>query len=57
VDRVAQQVAEKAIVAYLYAQGEEVVIGNSVEALARWAVEYGPSFESLREAVAPLDGY
>jgi HEPN domain-containing protein len=54
---VAQQVAEKAIVAYLYAQGEEVVIGHSVEALARWAAEYDPEFESLREAVAPLDGY
>ncbi len=54
---VAQQVAEKALKAYLYAQGEEVVIGRSVEALCRWATEYDPTFESLRQEVAPLDGY
>ena len=54
---VAQQVAEKALKAFLYAQGEEVVIGHSVEVLSRWAAEYDADFEALREAVAPLDGY
>jgi HEPN domain-containing protein len=54
---VAQQVAEKALKAFLYAQGEEVVIGHSVEALSRWAAEYDADFGILREAVAPLDGY
>ena len=54
---VAQQVAEKAIKAFLYAQGEEIVIGHSVEALSRWAAEYDADFETLREATAPLDGY
>ena len=54
---VAQQVAEKALKAFLYAQGEEVVIGHSVEALSRWAAEYDADFAVLREAVAPLDGY
>lgn len=54
---VAQQVAEKALKAFLYARGEEVVIGHSVEALARWAAEYDPQFETLRQAVAPLDAY
>ncbi len=54
---VAQQIAEKALKAFLYAQGEEVVIGHSVEALSRWAAEYDPDFEKLREKVAPLDGY
>ena len=54
---VAQQVAEKALKAFLYAQGEEVVIGHSVEALSRWAAEYDVDFTALREAVAPLDGY
>jgi HEPN domain-containing protein len=54
---VAQQVAEKALKAFLYAQGEEFVIGHSVEALCRWAVEFDADFEPLREQVAPLDGY
>lgn len=54
---IAQQVAEKALKAYLYARGEEFVIGHSVESLSRWAAEYDPGFERLREAVAPLDGY
>lgn len=49
--------AEKALKAYLYAQGEEVVIGHSVEALARWAAEYDADFEALREQVSLLDGY
>ena len=54
---VAQQIAEKALKAFLYAQGEEFVIGHSVEALCRWAAEFDSDFEKLREAVAPLDGY
>lgn len=54
---VAQQVAEKALKAFLYAQGEDIVIGHSVEALARWAAEFDPDFAVLREAAAPLDGY
>ena len=54
---VGQQVAEKAIKAFLYAQGEEFVIGHSVEALCRWAGEFDKDFEMLREDVAPLDGY
>lgn len=45
---VAQQVAEKALKAFLYAQGEEVVIGRSVEALCRWAAESDAEFEKLR---------
>jgi HEPN domain-containing protein len=54
---VSQQVAEKALKAFLYAQGEELVIGHSVEALSRWAAEFDADFGVLREAVAPLDGY
>ena len=54
---IAQQVAEKALKAYLYAQGEEFVIGHSVDALAQWASEYDPDFITLREEVSPLDGY
>lgn len=54
---VAQQVAEKALKAFIYAQGEEFVVGHSVEALSRWAAEFDPDFEKLRPQVAPLDGY
>lgn len=54
---VAQQVAEKAIKAFLYAAGEDLVVGHSVEALCRWAARYDAGFEALREAVGPLDGY
>jgi HEPN domain-containing protein len=54
---VSQQVAGKALKAFIYAQGEEFVIGHSVEALSRWAAEFDVDFEPLREAVAPLDGY
>ena len=54
---VAQQVTEKAIKAFLYAQGEEFVLGHSVEALCRAAAHFDADFETLRESVAPLDGY
>jgi HEPN domain-containing protein len=54
---VSQQVAEKALKAFIYAQGEEFVVGHSVEALCRWAAEFDADFESLREAISPLDGY
>jgi HEPN domain-containing protein len=54
---VAQQVAEKALKAFLYAQGEELVVDHSVEALCRWAAEFDDAFQELRELVAPLDGY
>jgi HEPN domain-containing protein len=54
---VGQQVAEKAIKAFIYTQGEEFVIGHSVEVLCQWAAQFDADFERLRETVAPLDGY
>lgn len=54
---VGQQVAEKVLKAFLYTQGEDIVVGHSVEALCRWASEYDPEFEVLRQSIAPLDGY
>jgi HEPN domain-containing protein len=54
---VGQQVAEKSLKAFLYAQGEEFVVGHSVEALCRWAGQFDDDFERLRDVVAPLDGY
>jgi len=53
---VAEQVAEKALKAFLFAQGEEIVLGHS-EVLASHAAEYDPEFEELRSQVASLDGY
>jgi HEPN domain-containing protein len=54
---VAQQVTEKAIKAFIYAQGEEFVLGHSVEVLCRLVATFDPDFETLRTSVAPLDGY
>ena len=54
---VAQQIAEKALMAFLYGHGEGLVVGHPVEALCRWAGEFDAEFERLRGVVAPLDGY
>jgi HEPN domain-containing protein len=54
---VAQQIAEKALKAFIYSRGEEIVIGHSVEALSHWAAQFDHDFENLREVIAPLDGY
>lgn len=54
---VGQQVAEKAVKAFIYAQGEDFVIGHSVETLCRWASEFDIDFEKLRDKIAPLDAY
>lgn len=54
---ISQQVAEKALKAFLYAQGEDIVLGHSVEALARWSADYDDAFTDLRDDVAPLDAY
>ncbi len=53
----AQQVAEKALKGYLYAQGEEVVLGHSVERLCQAAAAYDPDFAARRARWAILDGY
>ena len=39
-----QQVTEKAIKAFLYAQGEEIVVGHSVERLCAAASKFQPGF-------------
>jgi HEPN domain-containing protein len=53
----AQQVAEKAIKAFLYAQGEEIVIGHSVERLCAAAAQYQPEFADKVRRWSLLDGY
>ena len=53
----AQQVAEKALKGYLYGQGEEIVLGHSVERLCELASSYGPRFSEKRKTWATLDAY
>ncbi len=53
----AQQVAEKALKAYLYAQGEEIVLGQSVARLCTDAARYHPEFAEEARRWGLLDGY
>jgi len=52
-----QQVAEKALKAFLYAQGEEVVLGHSVERLCAAAATYDPAMAEKARRWSLLDGY
>jgi HEPN domain-containing protein len=52
-----QQVAEKAIKAFLYAQGEEIVLGHSVERLCAAAARKNPEFAVKARTWSLLDGY
>jgi HEPN domain-containing protein len=53
----AQQVAEKALKAFLYAQGEELVIGHSVRQLCARAAAYDPTFQGSLQRWGILDSY
>ena len=53
----AQQVGEKALKAYLYAKGEEIVTGHSIEKLCSWASQYNKDFETKKQKWSILDGY
>lgn len=53
----AQQVTEKTLKAYLYAQGEEIVVGHSVARLCAAAAEYHPDFAEKAQRWNLLDGY
>lgn len=53
----AQQVTEKALKAYLYARGQDLVLGHSVERLCREAAEHDPRFQEHAERWSVLDGY
>jgi HEPN domain-containing protein len=52
---VAQQSAEKALKAFLYARGQGPVLGHSTLALAGDATALEPAFESLADACRRLD--
>lgn len=52
-----QQVTEKALKAFLYAQGEEIVLGHSVARLCANAAEYNMDFSEKAKRWSLLDGY
>lgn len=52
-----QQVAEKALKAFLYAQGQEIVLGHSVERLCAAAAAYDPAIGEMARQWSLLDGY
>lgn len=53
----AQQVAEKALKAFLYAQGEELVVGHSVCQLCARAATWDPRFQHSLQRWGILDSY
>ena len=53
----AQQVAEKALKALLYHEGEELVMGHSVEQLCQKASTYRPEIKDHCEGWAYLDNF
>lgn len=53
----AQQAAEKALKAYLYAQGERVVVGHATHLLIRRCARYDRAFDALLDACRILDQY
>ena len=53
----AQQVGEKALKAFAYAQGEEIVLGHSVERQCHLAIQWEPRFGELVKRWAILHSY
>jgi HEPN domain-containing protein len=53
----AQQAAEKALKAYLYAQGERAVIGHATYLLLKQCQYYDTCFEALQDVCRRLDQY
>jgi HEPN domain-containing protein len=53
----AQHVEEKALKAFLYAQGEEIVLGRSVEMLCRYAARFDQESADRVSSWSILDGF
>lgn len=53
----AQQTAEKALKAYLFHQGEELLFTHAIFRLCELATRYDPAFVEIREQVKLLDFY
>jgi HEPN domain-containing protein len=54
---VCQQIAEKALKAYLFSKGEPPALTHGVDDLCRIAASHDAAFAILRERVSILDGY
>ena len=54
---VSQQAAEKALKAFLYAKGEERVLGHSVNELCKWISKSDTDFLQLGNECSTLDTY
>ncbi len=52
-----QQISEKALKGFIYAQGEEIVIGRSIERLCRQANAWQPQFSEFAKTWTVLDSY
>ena len=50
-----QQTAEKALKAYLFSQGEELIFTHSIFRLCDMAAQYDPEFQELKDQVKSLD--
>lgn len=53
----AQQVGEKALKGFLYASGEEIVLGHSIERLCAEASQRDPEFSTRVRRWSILDGF
>lgn len=53
----AQRVGEKALKAFLYSRGEEIVIGHSVERLSHQAARYDHEFDTMISVWSILDQF
>ncbi len=53
----AQQTAEKALKAFLYYQGKELIFTHSVTKLCEEATQYDDTFTALRKEIKTLDTY
>ena len=52
-----QQIAEKALKAFLYSRGRDLVFGHSVATLCDEAASYDPRFASVKSDIKNLDQY
>jgi HEPN domain-containing protein len=52
-----QQVAEKTLKAFLFSQGEEIILTHSIFKLCELASKYDPTFQNLKAEIKNLDRY
>jgi HEPN domain-containing protein len=52
-----QQIAEKALKAFLYSKGRDLVFGHSVIKLCEYCAEYDERFDELKKEIKNLDQF